>query len=352
MLRIKNFRLAAKEKMGGKVYFVPLMRAGAKFLSSPMISLNNLTVKAMLGVTFQCQCSCSYCGSRIYDKKLPEPSFDDLRFFISEVSNLPHAFSCISFFGGEPLIREDIHLLVRFTVRKGLFCEIESNGILLDSKKAILLKQAGLHHIFVSIDSTDSKEHDKIKKIDGCFDSAIQAIRNCLKENLSCSISTCVSKNNIQSGEVKKIIEMARKLKVKSVRLLSPVSVEKWKEGGNASGSFGSAGEEELNKFLDRDFVYWESTKHNTPLADKRCAVLDRDFFYISPYGEIQPCPYFPASFGNCKDESLYMILGKMWGELIRNCNKTSCLANDFDVRDYFINSSFKPSNIRKCQVI
>ncbi|MFH0791138.1 MAG: radical SAM/SPASM domain-containing protein [Candidatus Omnitrophota bacterium] len=334
---IQHCRLMFKEKPLGKYDYCFLIKRNKKFLNPLKNSFPKGILKVMLGLTYKCQCGCSYCGCAVYDKNRTELSCSVFKNIIREISNLSYFFICISFFGGEPLLRKDIFELIAFTRKQGLFCELDSNGILLTSENVKQLKKAGLHHIFVSIDSTDSVEHDKIKNINGCYQAAVEGIKNCLKENLSCSISTYASRKNILTGEIGRIVELGRKLRVSSVRILSPAAIKRWRDE--------SSGEElndeekgKLKRFLEPKFVYLESTKCNRPAASKRCACLDKGFFYISPYGDVQPCPYFPVSFGNITGElPLNAILERMWSEQIFNDYKdTDCLTNNSMVRDYF----------------
>ena len=39
----------------------------------------------------------------------------------------------------------------------------------------------------------------------------------------------------------------------------------------------------------------------------------DNVYFYISPYGEVQPCCFMPLRFGNIREEPLKDILDRMW---------------------------------------
>ncbi len=293
----------------------------------------------MLGLTYRCQLSCHYCGCALYDKSKAEFSYDAFKKIIGEISGLPYLFICVSFFGGEPLLREDIFDLVSFARGAGLFCEIDSNGLLLNRENAARLKKAGLNHIFVTVDNTDPKEHDRIKGKDGCYEAAREGIKNCVKAGLSCSISTYASRANVFTGELGKIIELGRHLKVKSVRILPPVAIKNW-GGEEAPGCIKEELVRELKKFLEPGFVYLESTRCDSPSAPKRCAFLEKEFFYISPGGDVQPCPYFPVSFGNVAQQSIETILNRMTAEdIFREGRGTDCASADPAIRNHFTGS-------------
>ncbi|MFH1440438.1 MAG: radical SAM protein [Candidatus Omnitrophota bacterium] len=329
--------LTRKEKTLNIYDYYYLIKRGKKFLNPFIKKSLNAGLKAMIGLTYRCQCDCYYCGSDIYDKNKPEFSLDNFKNVIKEISNLPYFFICVSFTGGEPLLREDIFELINFTRKQGMLCEIESNGILLNSKNVKRLKNAGLHHIFISLDSINPADHEKIKKHNACYEKTTEGIKNCVQHNLSCSISTYASKRNISTGEINRIINLGKKLKVRSVRILPPVTIKGWNGRDNSEG-LNKQEEAKLKSFLEPNFVYLESTKCNAPSAIKKCAFLDREFFYISPYGDIQPCPYFPVSFGNVARASLSEILKSMWDQNIFSThNNTACLTNNLIIKEYFL---------------
>jgi cyclic pyranopterin phosphate synthase len=70
---------------------------------------------------------------------------------------LPHGVQKIRLTGGEPLVRKDLHLLVKMLSDiPGLDLTLTTNGSLLE-KQARLLKEAGLKRVSVSLDSLDNE---------------------------------------------------------------------------------------------------------------------------------------------------------------------------------------------------
>ena len=41
--------------------------------------------------------------------------------------------------------------------------------------------------------------------------------------------------------------------------------------------------------------------------------VANKEYVYVSPYGDVQPCCFMPLSFGNIREEPLKTILERMW---------------------------------------
>ena len=316
--KLKNHRLRYREKFKSPYHrqLLRLIRIGVK---SPIQSCKNGILKVMVGLTYRCQCNCAHCCSGMYEKSEgSELATQELESLINQIDRMPSIFSVVSFFGGEPLLRKDIYHLIKLVTKNGLFCEVESNGILLSHKNVQKLKGAGLHHIFVSLDSPNAVRHDRLRRQEGCFENAINGIKDCIKEGLSCSISTYASKEIIHNGNLVKIINLGRKLKVTSIRILYPILTGNWLKAKDEKLSL----EEEavIRALLEPGFVYLESTYcYNETTTPKSCAALQKDFFYISPYGEIQPCPFVPLSFGNTRKRPLQENLNTMWQHPIFN---------------------------------
>lgn len=343
--RFKNYRLSFKEinykeNIKFRIYIRPLLRLIKKLTKFSLLRSDNGGKKVMLGLTYRCQCKCLHCGCAYYRKdETEELSYEENLHLIRQISNLPFTFIVLSFFGGEPLLKQDIYPLIRYANRMGLFCQLETNGLLMNLENIKKLKKTGLHHVFVSIDSVNPEVHDKLRNKDGCFQAAIDGIKNCVKEGLSCSISTCISRENIKDGELKRIIELGIKLGVTSIRILYPAFINKWAGEDNDNIVLTEEEKKEVKKLLKSDFIYLESPCFNTEYTSKICPILRKDFFYISCYGEVQPCPFLPISFGNIRNEPLNKIIQKMWNDALSfNLDPVECLANDSSTMTQYLN--------------
>jgi len=115
-----------------------------------------------ISVTDRCNFRCIYC--------MPKEVFgSDYQFLerseiltFEEITRLariflPHGVQKIRLTGGEPLVRKDLHLLVKMLSDiPGLDLTLTTNGSLLE-KQARLLKEAGLKRVSVSLDSLDNE---------------------------------------------------------------------------------------------------------------------------------------------------------------------------------------------------
>lgn len=331
---IARSRIVFKEKRVGAKNLYYMSRRLIRVALSSGVRFPSLTLKVMLGLTYRCQCSCSYCGISPYPKDGPELSRRSLEEIIDQISALPYPFICLSFFGGEPLLRDDSYSLISHAVRKGLLCEVETNGVLLNSGNVENLKSAGVSHVFVNIDSADGARHDSIKKLPA-YRAALDGIARCKTANIPCSISKCVSGEDLLNDNIKEIIKLGKRMGAATVRLLPLVDMALWKDAGMPDGPKRPS-IDSIKSFLEPGFVYLESTGCDDPSAERSCAFLKKEFFYISPYGEVQPCPYFPVSFGNARNETLNSISCRMFEDtLFSMVRYARCASTDPLVRKY-----------------
>jgi SAM-dependent methyltransferase len=95
---------------------------------------------------------------------------------------------------------------------------------------------------------------------------------------------------------------------------MSPLRAGKWTDRKEVA--FGPGEIKELRSRLSAD-VYWESLFTAGPDSAFHCGCSARTHFYISPYGEVQPCCYIPVSSGNIRTEPLEDIVKRMWGSSV-----------------------------------
>jgi radical SAM protein with 4Fe4S-binding SPASM domain len=150
-------------------------------------------VTAVWEITMGCNMRCGHCGSSCEERLPDELSTDDVLSLADEIAELGLRWVTIS--GGEPLLREDLPLLVQKLVSRGVAVNIITNGWLIDEKIAHELKNAGISTVAISIDGTE-EIHDSIRK-QGSFARIRDAIFHLKNENVSVGAVTTVSNKNI-----------------------------------------------------------------------------------------------------------------------------------------------------------
>jgi MoaA/NifB/PqqE/SkfB family radical SAM enzyme len=203
----------------------------------------------------------------------------------------------ITFSGGEPLLREDTVELVEHAHGKGLLTRINTNGLLLDRERVSKLKKAGLTQCGVSIDDADPHTHDRLRGVAGAHKKVLQGIKNLREFNIPCQILVYASKRNVTSG-LEKVINLGRQLGVLSVYILFPVAIGRW------DGAFEQLLTKEekarVRELQDLTFVHVE-----IPTSRAMCAVFAKSVLFVSPQGDVTPCPFIPYVIGNIKNHTL-----------------------------------------------
>lgn len=258
-----------------------------------------------LGVTYQCQCDCRHCGiAGQKDASRKELSTEEIKTLLDDFSRWGGYFVTLA--GAEPLLRQDIFELVKYAISRNLITILSTNGLRLDEACAEKLKKSHLAFLNVSLDSADGERHDAQRNHGATFQAVCRALKACHQVGLKAVVSTMVTPEMLRRGEVEAIIRFARQAQAVGVRLLPLVPSGKC--AGAQAGTLTEADAQHLKELLDPKFVFIEGVC-NTFLE---CNALLKHLFYLSPYGDLQPCSFVPLSFGNVRTASLGAMLRKL----------------------------------------
>ncbi len=261
----------------------------------------------MFGITYECQCHCRHCCTGNYLKeKHREFSTDEVK----DVLDQANKALVVNFFGGEPTLRSDLMELISYASERAVFVFVDTNGLLITKEYAKKLKDSGLELLYVSIDSPVPEKHDKYRGYKGCFEKAVQAVKNALDVGLKCMLSTYVTKENLSNGEFERVIKLEKELGATGVRYLLPTPAGRWLH--NVDVRLTPEEEERVRELVDFPFVCRDFYFQNQSSSQCR-GIANKDYIYISPYGDVQPCCFMPLSFGNVREEPLKVILDRMW---------------------------------------
>lgn len=279
---------------------------------------------AMFALTYRCQFKCGHCavanyrGSGELSLAEIEKTLDQL--FLLKVPRL-------YFDGGEPLLREDIFDIIAYSSRKGFVTFLETNGFLLSESKVKSCKDAGLSCVNVSLYGSHANTHDGFTGVKNSFQRILDVLAICYNKKLPCLISIVVTNELIKTGEINKLISLAKERKACAVRLTAPHFVGRW------SKSYEPLSEKEKEYVNNISFALFPIFKRANIT---QCSIGYSA--YISPGGEIQPCEFLPYSFGNIKDKPIDDIIWRMRAEsMFQDKEKIGCRVDDFCFRQKFI---------------
>lgn len=155
-------------------------------------------------VTCKCNLKCEHCYNTFFDRNRvrDELSVKEGMKIISQAKNL--GLKAILFTGGEPLLRENLFLLIKFAKKEKLIVFLATNGTLID--KSFIKRFKGLiDGINVSLDAATSKKHDEIRGVKGCFVKTLNSIKIAQKHFPVSIVFTATQKNLLELPFVAKI---------------------------------------------------------------------------------------------------------------------------------------------------
>jgi len=126
--------------------------------------ITNHPIVVSYEVTLSCNCNCHHCnlGGVIKDERQIKPEE-----YGAITRRLKPVAAQIS--GGEPLLRKDIAAIVQAIKQAGAeYVILVTNGVLLNERNYLQLREAGVHQFSVSLDFPDER-HDEFRQRPGLY---------------------------------------------------------------------------------------------------------------------------------------------------------------------------------------
>lgn len=268
-------------------------------------------------ITLRCPLKCAHC---YVDAGATEPddvlTTDEAEGVIDQICDVGSPILILS--GGEPLLREDILRIIRYGTGRGLRMVMGTSGYGLDPQMAEDLKEAGLKAAAISIDSTDPSLHDAFRGVDGAWEQAVAAIRNCRDAGIGIQINMTVMRPSLD--EVDAVIRMGREMGVTDYHIFFPVHT------GRGEGIAPQNPLEYESMIADILRRYEKSGLSVRPICAPQFRRIGEEhgisdggwgrgclagisYCRIYATGEVTPCPYLPVSAGNLRE----MTFSDIW---------------------------------------
>ena len=158
-----------------------------------------LPLNVMLSVTNRCTSHCHYCNIPL--RKQRELTTDEVFSLVDQVKRM--GCTRIGFWGGEPLVRDDIAEIINYTSFKGIYTTLDTNGFLVPER---IHELGRLEHMIIAFDG--EKEAHELNREPGSHERALSAI-GAASNRLPFWSITVLSKHNLHSIDY--ILDMARK---------------------------------------------------------------------------------------------------------------------------------------------
>ncbi len=269
-------------------------------------------------VTAKCNLECDHCHARAGDvDSVEELSTDEGKTRVIDALAQVSDFKSLIFSGGEPLVREDLPVLVAHAKRRGFYPIIATNATLITPDVAKGLKKAGTLGIAASIDSMKDEVHDSFRRKAGALRLAREGIANAAAEGMYIQINITASKINVK--ELPEIISFADELRAHVILLYQFIPSGRGEESAGLELTPDEFREEILTVGrLQKDLhpviapvglpEYWalQNVMNNGGKETDvlRGCICGNGMFYIKPNGDVWPCAFVPISGGNLRHSS------------------------------------------------
>ena len=292
-----------------------------------------------LQVTTRCQLNCYHCSAARYvTRDRQELSTEEWLSVIRQAQQIG-VFNIV-FTGGEPLLRDDLCTLISAVDRARTHANIFTNGLLLTANNITRLQEAGLFAAMVSLDDPRPEKHEELRRIPGGFQRTVDGMKRALDAGLLVGISTYVSPQGLREGRVEQMIELGRSIGVHELTIfdiiptgkLLPLEHEQLLSAADKAQLI--ALEEDYNARAGYPHIVTQA-KVNGPQGAGCFAAHSQ--FYMTAYGDLDPCDFTPLTFGNIRDDSLETIWARMLGHSAYEHRCDHCRMQDSAFRQQFI---------------
>ena len=175
---------------------LPMITNIYKFLSA--LVFRNRPIYAHYGITHRCNLRCRMCSIYQDAGQHNELSVEQIEHIFTILRSLGLIY--VSIGGGEPLLRDDLSVIIRSLREKGLMVRLLTNGILADKGIIKELVSAGLRDVSISLDTLDPAKQDDIYNRNDSWDDikkALDLFAEMLPRRKRILINTVVSPFNI-----------------------------------------------------------------------------------------------------------------------------------------------------------
>jgi heme b synthase len=173
--------------------------------------------------TAGCNLRCIHCRRiEVADQLTPQDlTTEESRSLIDQLAAVGTPVFVLS--GGEPLMRPDIFEIARYATDAGLPVALATNGTLIDSERAVRIKESGIKRVSISFDGVDAATHDAFRALRGSFDAALAGFRALREVGLPVQINTTVAKHN--QDQLTGVLQLAKDLGAVALHLFLLVPV-------------------------------------------------------------------------------------------------------------------------------
>ena len=169
-------------------------------------------------LTEGCNLRCRHCwiAPKFQNENRAYPTLS-LDLFKSTVEQAnPLGLSGVKLTGGEPLLHPEIERILDYIKSQNLNLTIETNGVLCTPDIARQISECKNHFVSVSLDGADASTHEWVRGVAGCFESALQGIKNLVNAEIKPQIIMSIMRRN--KDQMEPLVRLAESIGAESVK--------------------------------------------------------------------------------------------------------------------------------------
>ncbi|MCK4983482.1 MAG: SynChlorMet cassette radical SAM/SPASM protein ScmF [Victivallaceae bacterium] len=177
-------------------------------------------------LTEGCNLKCRHCWIapkfQSEDAEWPSLDFELFKDIVRQGKAL--GMRSVKLTGGEPLIHPDIDKILDYICEQDLQVTVETNGLKCTPEIAEKIAKGKNPFVSISLDGSEAAEHEWVRGVEGCFEAALEGVRNLVKVGIRPQLIMSVMKRN--AHQLESIVRLAEKENVESVKynLVTPTA--------------------------------------------------------------------------------------------------------------------------------
>ena len=277
--------------------------------------------------TIQCNLSCAHCrrieADTAADADLSTARAMQLIDQLADLARSQDFMPLLVFSGGEPLCRSDIFEVIDYAAAKPLACALATNGTLIDKTIAEKINDAGIVRVSVSLDGADSEVHNKLRRLDGSFEAALNGTQCLRQAGVPFQINMTMTRHNVH--QLDDIFVLAQTLGAVAVHLFMLVPVGCGEEFAESDMLSPDEYEQLLKRVAQKkdmekieikvtcgphyERIVRQQKPERKPMS--RGCLAGSGILFVSHTGRVFPCGYLPVDCGSI----LQTPLRRIWNE-------------------------------------
>lgn len=272
-------------------------------------------------VTRACALACKHCRATAQPKADPgELNHEEALQLIERLAELNPPMLVLT--GGDPMMRRDLHDLIRAAVAKGLNVALSPAATArLMNTDFHALKEAGVSSMSLSLDGATEATHDAFRGVPDTFTRTIEAAKRAKEAGLHLQINTAITKSTL--GEFDAFVNLMKELQpdMWSVFLLVPTgraAMDEMPTAQQVEDIWGKLAE--VSRDVDfgvktteghhfRRTAIQSARAHGAKPARRALPTRDgKGIMFISHTGDIQPSGFLPLTAGNVRTDDIIEI--------------------------------------------